>query len=173
MGNYGGTFHIFTFRLPQKRVMPQYIGEYSCKLDDKGRVIIPAALKKQLPKDQVKALVVNRGFDKCLTLFTKKEWLVETKKLDNLNEFNRKDRRFKRLFNSGATEIGMDNASRILIPKKLIEYAEFEAELIFYAYGNKIEIWSKKNYEDQMEIDPDEFSDLAEEVMSPQPDDDD
>jgi len=153
--------------------MPQYIGEYSCKLDDKGRVIVPAALKKQLPKDQGKTLVVNRGFDKCLTLFTRKDWNEETKKLDNLNDFNRKDRRFKRLFNSGATEINMDNASRILIPKKLIEYAEFESEVIFYAYGNKIEIWSKSNYDNQMAIDPDEFSDLAEEVMSLNTDDDD
>lgn len=152
--------------------MPQYIGEYSCKLDDKGRVIIPAGLKKQLPKDQAKALVVNRGFDKCLTLFTKKDWMEETKKLSGLNEFNRKDRRFMRLFNSGATEVSMDSASRILIPKKLAEYAEIGTEAVFYAYGNKIEIWSKANYEEQMEMDPDEFSDLAEDVMGA-PDDDD
>ncbi|MCB9244896.1 MAG: division/cell wall cluster transcriptional repressor MraZ [Flavobacteriales bacterium] len=155
--------------------MPQYIGEYSCKLDDKGRVILPSALKRQLPQDQEKALVINRGFDKCLTLFTRQDWLDETQKLAGLNEFNRQDRRFMRLFNSGATEIGLDNASRILIPKKLAEYAELEAEVVFYAYGNKIEIWSRKNYDEQMEIDPDEFSSLAEEVMSPKkrPDGDD
>lgn len=153
--------------------MPQYIGEYGCKLDDKGRVIIPAGLKKQLPKDAGKVLVINRGFDKCLTLFTKKDWVQETKKLDHLNDFNRQDRRFKRLFNSGATEVGIDAASRILIPKKLAAYAEFSGEVIFYAYANKIEIWSKENYEDQMEIDPDEFSDLAENVMSNRDDNDD
>jgi len=142
-------------------------------LDDKGRVIIPAGLKKQLPKGQSNTLVVNRGFDKCLTLFLKKDWMEETKKLSALNEFNRKDRRFMRLFNSGATEVNLDSASRILIPKKLAAYAELEADAIFYAYGNKIEIWSKANYEEQMDIDPNEFSDLAEEVMGKPTNDDD
>jgi MraZ protein len=150
--------------------MPQYIGEYGCKLDDKGRVIVPAGLKKQLPKEGGKTLVINRGFDKCLTLFTRKDWLDETGKLDELNDFNSKDRRFKRLFNSGATEVSLDAASRILVPKKLAEYAELGSEVIFYAYGNKIEIWSKSNYDEMMDIDPDDFSALAEDVMSPKDD---
>lgn len=77
-----------------------------------------------------------------------------------------------RLFNSGATEVSMDSASRILIPKKLAEYAEIGTEAVFYAYGNKIEIWSRANYDEQMEMDPDEFSDLAEDVMGA-PDNDD
>lgn len=145
--------------------MPQYIGEYECKIDDKGRVVIPSGLKRQLPKDTGGRLVINRGFDKCLTLYTRKSWEKESEKLDGLNDFNRKDRRFKRLFSSGATEINIDSASRILIPKKLALYAEIQAEVVFYAYADKIEIWSKEIYEEQMDIDPDEFADLAEEVM--------
>jgi MraZ protein len=145
--------------------MSGYIGEYEVKVDDKGRAIVPAGLKRQIPKDALSRMVINRGFDKCLTLFTRKDWDVETQKLSKLSDFKRSDRRFKRLFNSGATEIKIDSASRILLPKKLCAYAEIESEVVFYAYENKIEIWSKKVYDEQMDIDPDEYADLAEEVM--------
>ncbi len=141
-------------------------------MDDKGRVLVPAGLKRQIPKESLSRMVINRGFDKCLTLFTKKDWDIETKKLGGLNDFKREDRKFKRLFNSGATELKIDAASRILIPKKLCAYAEIDAELVIYAYENKIEIWSKKVYEEHMEIDPDDFSDLAEKVMGDEPESD-
>ncbi|MBO6517130.1 MAG: division/cell wall cluster transcriptional repressor MraZ [Bacteroidia bacterium] len=145
--------------------MSGYIGEFECKVDDKGRTIVPAGLKRQIPKDALHRMVINRGFDKCLTLFTRKDWDDETKKLSKLSDFKRSDRRFKRLFNSGATEIKIDSASRILLPKKLCAYAEIDTEVVFYAYENKIEIWAKKVYDEQMEIDPDDYADLAEEVM--------
>ena len=146
--------------------MTRYLGEYDCKIDAKGRVMVPAALKKQLPKEAGNEFVLNRGFDKCLTLFTRADWDKEVEKLDGLNSFNRKDRQFMRLFNSGATEVSIDNAGRILVPQRLIEYAEIEQDVVFYAWGNKIELWSKKNHEEQMKMDADEFSALAEEVMS-------
>ncbi|MBR9861772.1 division/cell wall cluster transcriptional repressor MraZ [bacterium] len=141
------------------------MGEFECKLDDKGRVVIPSGLKRQLPKDAAGKLVVNRGFEKCLTLFTRKDWNVELENLSSLNHFNKKHRMFVRQFSNGATEVNMDSASRILIPKKLSEYAEIENEAVFYAYGNRIEIWSKRLYEEMMAIDADDFADLAEDVM--------
>jgi transcriptional regulator MraZ len=149
-----------------------YIGEYDCKLDDKGRVLVPAGLKRQIPKESLSRMVINRGFDKCLTLFTKKDWEAETKKLSRLNDFKREDRKFKRLFNSGATELSLDAASRILLPKKLCSYAEINSEIVMYAYENKIEIWSKKVYEEHVDVDPEDFSDLAEKVMGDEPNSD-
>ena len=145
--------------------MSGYIGEYECKVDDKGRTIVPAGLKRQIPKEGLSRMVINRGFDKCLTLYTRKDWDLETKKLSKLSDFKRNDRRFKRLFNSGATEIKIDSASRILLPKKLCGYAEISSDVVFYAYENKIEIWAKHVYDEQMEMDADDYADLAEEVM--------
>ncbi len=144
---------------------PLYIGEFEVKLDDKGRVVLPAGLKKQLPKDAVGKLVVNRGFEKCLTLYTRKDWDEELNGLGSLNHFNKKHRMFIRQFSNGATEIQLDNSSRMLVPKKLCEYAEIKNEAVFYAYGNRIEIWSKHLYENMMDVDADGFADLAEEVM--------
>jgi MraZ protein len=142
-----------------------YIGEYAVKLDDKGRVVLPAGLKKQLPKDVVGRLVINRGFEKCLTLYTRRDWDLELGNLSTLNHFNKKHRMFIRQFSNGATEVNLDNASRLLIPKKLCEYAGIQNEAVFYAYGNRIEIWSKELYDEMMEVDSDDFADLAEDVM--------
>jgi len=145
--------------------MPKFIGEFDGKMDTKGRVVIPVGLKKQLPEGSADHLVINRGFDKCLVIYTRTEWENETLKLEGLNSFNQVDRQFIRLFNNGATEVGLDTANRILIPKKLSIYAEIEGDVVLNAYDNKIEVWSKKNYDAQMDIDPDEFSKMAETVM--------
>lgn len=142
-----------------------YIGEFEAKLDDKGRVVLPAGLKKQLPKDVGGKLVVNRGFEKCLTLFTRKGWEQELERLSGLNHFNKKHRLFLRQFSNGATPIQLDGSSRLLVPKKLCEYAEIKGEVVFYAYGDKIEVWSKHHYDEMMDVDADYFSDLAEDVM--------
>jgi MraZ protein len=146
--------------------MPKFIGEFDGKVDAKGRVVLPVGLKKQLPEGSSEQLVINRGFDKCLVIYTRPDWEQETLKLEGLDSFNQLDRQFIRIFNNGATEVALDTASRILIPKKLAAYAELESDVVLYAYNNKIEVWSKKNYEAQMDIDPDEFSKLAETVMS-------
>jgi|JI6StandDraft_1071083.scaffolds.fasta_scaffold122399_1 MraZ protein len=146
--------------------MPKLIGEFDGKLDAKGRVVLPSGLKKQLPEGSTEHLVINRGFDKCLVIYTRVDWENETLKLEGLDSFNQLDRQFIRIFNNGATEVGLDTANRVLIPKKLLLYAEIENDVVLYAYNNKIEIWSKKNYEAQMDINPDEFSKMAETVMS-------
>ena len=103
-----------------------YIGEFAAKLDDKGRVVLPAGLKKQLPKDAIGKMVVNRGFEKCLTLYTRKDWDTELGNLSSLNHFNKKHRLFIRHFSNGATELNLDNASRMLIPKKLCDKNEID-----------------------------------------------
>lgn len=146
--------------------MPKFIGEYECKIDAKGRLSLPSSLRRQIPEEAGDRLVVNRGFDKCLVLYTRQEWLSETEKLSQLNSFNKRDRMFIRLFNNGATEIQVDSASRVNIPKKLLEYAGISSEAVLFAYGSKIEIWSREEYDDQLKIDPDDFASLAEEVMS-------
>lgn len=146
--------------------MPHFIGEYECKIDAKGRISLPSGLRKQIPEEAGDKLVVNRGFDKCLVIYTKPDWLKETEKLSQLNAFNKKDRLFIRLFNNGATEVQIDTAARVLVPKKLQEYAELDSDVVLFAYQNKIEIWSQKNYDEQLAMDADDFSSLAEEVMS-------
>jgi MraZ protein len=142
--------------------MSGLIGEYYCKLDDKGRLSLPSKLRAQIPEAAGNMLVVNRGFEKCLVLYTKEDWLKETEKLNAVDDFMSPEiRRFKRIFTNGANLIPIDNASRILMPKKLLEYAALADDVVLSAFGNKVEIWSKDLYESELEVESNELSELA------------
>lgn len=145
--------------------MAKFIGEFDCKIDNKGRVALPAKLRGQIPPGTESSMIINRGFERCLVLYIQDDWNKETEKLEVLNEFNREARRFIRQYNNGANLVSVDNNSRILIPKKLLEYAEITDELVISAYGNKIEIWSGKNYKEEMEFDADDFGKTAEKLL--------
>lgn len=145
------------------------IGEYNCRLDEKGRLTLPSRLRAQFPESAGNQLVVNRGFEKCLVLYTKEDWLKETAKLGDVDDFMSPEiRRFKRIFTNGANLVQIDNAQRVLIPKKLLEYADLQDDVILNASGSKVEIWSLANYEKELAADADEMSRLAQNFFQQQ-----
>lgn len=145
--------------------MTNFLGEYECKLDAKGRFILPSGLKKQVPAEANGQFVVNRGFEKCLVLYPYNEWEKITKEVNKLNQFVKKNRQFVRHFFRGATEVTLDGSDRMLLPKPLKSYAEINKEMVLFAHTNKIEIWAKEAYEDLLSDEPEDFADLAEQVM--------
>lgn len=152
--------------------LSSFLGEYPAKLDAKGRVKIPTGLGKQLPEGD-KRFVINRGFEDCLTLYPWQEWDRFSKRVSKkLNPFNKKHRAFLRVFFRGATEVALDASDRLLIPKSLQEHAGISKEVVLFAHTNKVELWDKSKYSQSLEMDSDEFSDLAEEVMGGFDDDD-
>ena len=148
--------------------MSNFIGEYECKVDAKGRVLLPAGLKKQISPDAQEKFVLNRGFEKHLTLYPMNEWKVISAEVNKLNLFVKKNRTFHRMFHNGATEIELDNTSRFLIPKNLMDYAGIDKDIVLFAYSNRIEVWSKAEYDRMLNDDSVDFSSLAEEVMGNQ-----
>jgi len=142
-----------------------FIGEYECRLDAKGRLIVPVSLKKQISPDANETFVVNRGFEAHLNLFPLNEWKKISSRISRLNLFVKRNRDFIRKFNNGATELSMDLNSRILVPKALLDYAGIEKDVVLFAYSNRIELWAKDAYEKMLGDDSGSFSDLAEEVM--------
>lgn len=145
--------------------MNHFLGEFECKLDAKNRMVLPAALKRQMPDVEREGLVVNRGFEKNLVIYTRQEWQKIMEKLGRLNPFDRKNREFVRRFSRGATELNLDASGRVLIPKSLSSYAGISAEVVLSCQINKIEMWDKAAYEAQWEDDGYDFAALAEEVM--------
>jgi MraZ protein len=145
--------------------MPHFLGEFECKLDAKGRMMIPVNLKKQLPEAEREGLVINRGFEKHLVVYPRKEWDLILDELSRLNQFEKKNREFVRYFTRGATEIVPDAAGRILFPKSLLEYAGIGTDIVLAGNLNKIEVWAKNAYDDQLDNEPENFAKLAEEVM--------
>ena len=147
--------------------MKGFIGEYEATVDTKGRFLLPAGFKKQLPEKREEGFVLNRGFEKCLSLYTSESWNPLFSELSTLNDFDPKVRQFKRYFLNGATQVEMDNAGRILLPKNLMDYAEINKEIVLVSAIDKIEIWDKTKYHEFFDsFSPDAFSDLAKEVMT-------
>lgn len=163
MGN-SGEYPIFTLS-NFYQVMINFHGEYECRIDDKGRIILPAGLKKQLPPEAQEKFVINRGFENCLTMYPMNEWEEVSRDVNRLNQFNKEHRLLARNFNRGATELQLDSSNRVLIPKTLLEYAMIRKDLILSAFSNRIEIWAKEEYEQHLKMSNEEYSDLAERVM--------
>lgn len=109
--------------------------------------------------------VINRGFEKCLMLYPEPVWEKITAEINQLNQYNKKNRNFVRYFYRGANKVTMDSADRILVTKRLLEYANIERDVILSAYNDRIEIWATDEYDRMMDEEPDDFSDLAEDVL--------
>ena len=147
--------------------MTGFIGEYEATVDVKGRFLLPAGFKKQLPATGAESFVLNRGFEKCLSLYTVESWTPLFTELSKLNDFDPKVRQFKRYFLNGATQVEPDTAGRILLPKNLMEYAGLGKDIVLVSAIDKIEIWDKIKYQEFFEtFSPEAFSDLAKEVMA-------
>ncbi len=128
--------------------------------------MFPVAFKGQLDKSLSNGFVIKRSiFRKCLELYPFEEWDLESKRINNLNRFVKKNVDFIRKFMAGVKTVGLDVTGRLLIPKDLIHYANIKKEIVLASVVNKIEIWDKSEYEKAVDYDSDEFADLAEEVM--------
>lgn len=145
--------------------MIQLLGEFDCKLDQKGRLMVPSSLKKQLPNVEQEGLVINRGFEKHLVIYPKKVWEGIVAELGKLNPYEKKTREFIRFFTRGASELSLDASGRVLLPKSLLEFAGIEGDVVLACQFDKIEVWSKAAYDDLLDNEPENFANLAEEVM--------
>lgn len=146
--------------------MLNIIGSYECKADTKGRVMVPAPLKKQLATVVQEGFVIKRAvFQPCLELYPMKEWEEMMKKMSKLNRFTRKNNDFIRMFTAGVKVVELDAAGRLLIPRDLMSFAGIDKELVVSSAIEKLEIWDKDKYEESISVSPEDFADLAEEVM--------
>ena len=142
--------------------MAFFTGEYDCKLDAKGRMVLPAKIKNALPEGSGDELVVRRGFEPCLVLYPMLEYKKIFSKIAGLNEFNAEYRNLQRNFFRGNAIVELDSAGRILIPKNMMAFAGLEKESIVVGMGNRVEIWDASKYDDYLIKDQKEFSELAE-----------
>ena len=144
--------------------MIKFIGEYNAKVDDKGRLIFPAAFKGIMPADGDMRFVIRKDtFTDCLEMYTYSEWerqseLVKSK----LNiAFNEKHAKFWRAYMNNRAVVEPDaKLGRISIPKKLLELIGVTKEVIFSGNDYKIEIWAKEKFESSV-ISNEEFINIA------------
>ncbi|MUP41610.1 division/cell wall cluster transcriptional repressor MraZ [Christiangramia aestuarii] len=146
--------------------MINLIGTYECKVDAKGRLMVPSALKKQLAPMMQDGFVIKRAvFQNCLELYPMEQWNVLMKRINKLNRFRKKNVDFIRKFTAGVKTVEVDANGRLLIPKDLVGFAGIEKEIVLSSAINIVEIWDKDKYEQALDDSSDDFADLAEEVM--------
>ena len=118
------------------------IGEYEHTLDAKGRISMPAKLRK----DMGETFVVTKGLDGCLFAFSSEEWTNFETKLKSLPLSDKNARNFVRFFLAGATECELDKQGRFLIPANLRLSAKLEKDAVIIGVGTRLEIWNKEDW---------------------------
>ncbi|MGG8497305.1 division/cell wall cluster transcriptional repressor MraZ [Tenacibaculum sp. TC6] len=146
--------------------MISLIGTYECKMDAKGRLMMPTAFKKQLSTVLQDGFVVKRSvFQSCLEVYPMQEWNLVMAKINKLNRFVKKNNDFIRRFTAGVKIVEVDATGRMLIPKDLCQFAELSKDIVLSSAVSIIEIWDKEKYEKVIDDSVVDFADLAEEVM--------
>ncbi|QYH40966.1 division/cell wall cluster transcriptional repressor MraZ [Algoriphagus sp. NBT04N3] len=140
--------------------------QYECKLDPKGRLVLPSKIKGAIPEANGTTLMLRMAEDKCLALYP----MVEFKKLENqikaLSINNPEQRMLQRTFFITSVEVELDNAGRLLIPKLYQTYAGLEKDVVVVGMGSRIEIWNPQNYLNNIIEDPADLSSLMEKYLS-------
>ena len=145
----------------KKVVIKMLMGEFHHNIDEKMRLIIPSKFRFELGEE----IVITRGMEGCLFVYSLKEWEVITNKLKALPFTKRDARNFMRLFSSGATICEFDKQGRIVIPKNLKTYAELEKECVVLGVGDRLEIWSSSNWDNFFNENKENLSDLADHLF--------
>ena len=146
--------------------MKNFIGTSECKIDDKGRIKLPASLTKQMEHFADESFVIKRSvFQKCLEVYPMKPWEKLMTKINGLNRFIKKNADFIRMFTAGVKTVEMDNVGRLQISKDLTQYANLSKEIVITSAGELFEIWDKEAYEQVISVSEADFANLAENVM--------
>lgn len=161
-----GNFILFLLFNKKSLIVITFIGDYSGKIDAKGRISFPSAFKKQLKDFVHEGFVLKRDiFEKCLILYPMREWERQNKIIrSRTNPYNREHGKFLRMFYSGTAEVNLDANGRLLIPKRLLDYADINADIVLAGHYGKIEMWSEQLYQSVSKAD-DEFALLAEKIL--------
>lgn len=137
------------------------MGEYHHTIDEKGRIILPSKIRYDLGEN----FIVTRGLDNCLFIYPKDEWTEIINKYKSLP--NTKDaRNFMRFFLSGATTLEFDKQGRINIPDILVKFADLKKDCVIIGVNERLEIWSKENWENFISNNEDNFTDIADNLFS-------
>lgn len=138
-----------------------FLGTYEPRLDDKGRLILPAKFREALAP----GIVLTRGQERCLYGFPRAEFEQVHAQMKSASLTSKQARDFQRVFLSGASDEMPDRQGRLTIPPILRKYAGLDRELAVIGSGSKIEIWDAQAWDTYLEDSEQAFSELTEEVV--------
>ena len=137
------------------------MGEYHHNIDEKSRLIIPAKFRSELGE----RFVITKGLDKCLFVYSETEWNKLMQKVSSLQFTKKNVRAFERTFIGGASLIEFDKQGRINITSPLVHYANIKKECIIIGVSERLEIWSKEEFESYMNDNEDNLEEITENIF--------
>ncbi|PSQ63826.1 MAG: division/cell wall cluster transcriptional repressor MraZ [Bacteroidetes bacterium QH_10_64_19] len=141
-------------------------GQAEYSVDSKGRVAIPAKMRKSMSPQADETFTITRGFEDCIFLYPKDEWAEIEEEIDDLNMYDREVRNFVRIIMRWANEVSLDGQGRISIPNPLLDFAELDGSALIIGAFNHIEIWNPEEFDGYLNEQPEDYETLAESVMS-------
>lgn len=146
--------------------MSYFRGKYTCKLDAKGRMALPAKVKSALPQSTGNKLFMGHGFEPCLVLYPVVEYKKKEAQILGLDDYDPENRRLKRSFFENHYDVELDSANRLLISKQEMSYANLEKEVLLIGLGDKVEVWNPEVYEVYTTGSSEEYSKLVQKKLS-------
>jgi MraZ protein len=138
-----------------------FLGTHAPRLDDKGRLFLPAKFRDEL----LEGLVITRGQERCLYVWPMAEFVSLTEQMRQTPVTNKRVRDFMRMMFAGASDETPDKQGRVTIPATLREYAGLRRHCIVIGAMNRLEVWDAESWTDYSDHQEAAFSDLSEEVL--------
>ena len=145
--------------------MATFKGFYRHNLDHKGRINIPAKLRKTGTSTLHESFVITRGLEGCLFLYPSEEWQKIEEKLRALSFTQSHNRYFSRLLLSNASDVQVDKQGRIAIPQPLIEFSKTKKEVLILGVLERIEIWDPEVYQKYLDGFEQSYEEVAERTL--------
>ncbi len=145
--------------------MSSFKGSYGYSVDAKGRVNIPAKLRKHISPDANDTFVITRGYEQCLFLYPLDEWTTLEQAIRQLSPSNAQDRFFTRTLLQYAIESQLDSQSRISIPKELLQFAGIEDQVLILGVLERIELWNPRTHENYLRSQTESYENVAQKVF--------
>jgi len=145
--------------------MSSFKGSYEYSVDNKGRINIPAKLRKYVSAEANDTFVVTRGYERCLFVYPLDEWSKLEHSIRELSTTNPQHRFFMRTLLEKATECQLDGQSRIIIPKELLQFAGIENEVLILGVLERIEVWNPKIYREYQTSQSESYENVAQNVL--------
>jgi MraZ protein len=145
--------------------MSSFKGSYLYSVDNKGRVNIPARMRKYVSPEANDIFVVTRGYERCLFVYPQDEWLRLEQSIRQLSSTNPKHRFFSRTLCQHAAEVQLDGQSRITIPRELLTFSGIESDVMIIGVLERIELWNPKQFEEYTQTQSESYEVVAQTVF--------
>ena len=145
--------------------MAFFKGQELFSIDVKGRVNIPAKMRRAISPEAKDTFTVTRGQDKCIVAYPLDEWRKYEEKFEDLNQYDSQNRFFLRMILMWSDEVSLDGQQRISLPKKLLEFAEIEKKTLIVGVSDHIEFWNPEEYEKYLAGYNETYEEIAAKVM--------